>query len=151
MKQQQQQNVLDAQRANALQRQQTPLMQYQALLPFIQSVPTSRTQTTTQFGRKPSALQTGLGVGLSAFGGIGNVLKPTGNQYGYSPLPTNTPPTPTGLRISPAISSTFNPNPLALSTSPAFTPSTFGNTAPASNVNLNPFNPATAVGPIFGV
>ena len=91
MRQQQQQNVLDAQRANALQRQQTPLMQYQALLPFIQSVPTSRTQTTTQFGRKPSALQTGLGVGLSAFGGIGNVLKPTGNQYyGYSPQPTNT-------------------------------------------------------------
>ena len=131
-------------------------MQYQALLPFIQSVPTSRTQTTTQFGRKPSALQTGLGVGLSAFGGIGNVLKPTGNQLGYSPPP----PTPTFQKLTSSISPALNPmafstspifnNPLALSTSPAFTPSTFGNTAPASNVNLSPFNPATAIGPIFG-
>lgn len=105
LKQQQAQNVLDAQRRNALQRQQTPLMQYQALLPFIQTVPTSRTQTTTGFAPKPSALQTALGTGLSAFGGIGSMLKPsaqTNYNYGYN-RQTQQPKT------SPAVASTFNP------------------------------------------
>ena len=105
LQQQQAQNVLDAQRRNALQRQQTPLMQYQALLPFIQTVPTSRTQTTTGFAPKPSALQAALGTGLSAFGGIGSMLKPsaqTNYNYGYNRQAQQT-------QTSPAVASTFNP------------------------------------------
>ena len=150
MRQQQQQNILDAQRANALQRQQTPLMQYQSLLPFIQTVPTSRTQTTTGFAPKPSALQAALGTGLSAFGGIGSLLKP-GAQTNYNYGSNQQAQQAQQAQTSPAVASTFNPALLsspAFSTSPAFTPSTFGSSTP--NNMFTPFNPNTAVGPIFG-
>ena len=68
----QQQAQLDATRANQLQAQQAPLAQYQSLLPFMQSVPTGSFQTSTTFAPKPSALQSGLGVGLSTLGALGN-------------------------------------------------------------------------------
>jgi len=75
MQQQQQQAQLDATRANQLQAQQAPLAQYQSLLPFMQSVPTGSFQTSTTFAPKPSALQSGLGVGLSTLGALGNFFK----------------------------------------------------------------------------
>jgi hypothetical protein len=68
----QQQAQLDAQRANQLQAQQAPMAQYQSLLPFVQSVPTGSFQTSTTFAPRPSALQAGLGVGLSTLGALGN-------------------------------------------------------------------------------
>ena len=77
-----QQQILNAQRANALQAQQAPLQQYSALLPFIgTATQTAGTQQTQQqFTPPPSPLQAGLGVGLSALGGIGSFLNPP--QYG---------------------------------------------------------------------
>ena len=63
-------------RANAMARQQAPLAQYQALAPFISMAPAGTYQTQTQFSPKPSALMSGLGTGLSAFGAIGNLLNP---------------------------------------------------------------------------
>jgi hypothetical protein len=81
MQQQQQQAQLDAIRANQLQAQQAPLAQYQSLLPFMQSVPTGSFQTSTTFAPKPSALQSGLGVGLSTLGALGNFFnQPQGQQ-----------------------------------------------------------------------
>ena len=71
-----QQQILDAQRRNQLQAQQAPLLQYQALQPFVSMAPSGQTQTQTTFAPRPSPLQTGLGVGLSAFGALGNVLNP---------------------------------------------------------------------------
>jgi len=68
----QQQAQLDAQRMNQLQAQQAPMAQYQSLLPFVQSVPTGSFQTSTTFAPKPSALQSGLGVGLSTLGALGS-------------------------------------------------------------------------------
>lgn len=68
----QQQAQLDATRMNQLQAQQAPMAQYQSLLPFVQSVPTGSFQTSTTFAPKPSALQSGLGVGLSTLGALGN-------------------------------------------------------------------------------
>jgi hypothetical protein len=77
----QQQAQLDATRANQLQAQQAPLAQYQSLLPFMQSVPTGSFQTSTTFAPKPSALQSGLGVGLSTLGALGNFFnQPQGQQ-----------------------------------------------------------------------
>jgi hypothetical protein len=70
------QQQAEAQRANLLQAQQAPLAQYQALAPFISMAPAGQFQTSTQFAPQPSALQTGLGVGLSALGGIGSFLNP---------------------------------------------------------------------------
>ena len=67
----QQQAQLDATRMNQLQAQQAPMAQYQSLLPFVQSVPTGSFQTSTTFAPKPSALQSGLGVGLSTLGALG--------------------------------------------------------------------------------
>ena len=67
----QQQAQLEAQRMNQLQAQQAPMAQYQSLLPFIQSVPTGSFQTSTTFAPRPSALQSGLGVGLSTLGALG--------------------------------------------------------------------------------
>ena len=85
----QQQRQLDAARANALMQQQAPLQQMQSLLPFVQSVPAGFSQIGTQFGVLPSPLQTGLGVGLSALGGLGSFFNPP--QYrGY---PTVSPTT----------------------------------------------------------
>ena len=77
-----QQQILNAQRANALQAQQAPLQQFSALLPFIgTATQTAGTQQTQQqFTPPPSPLQAGLGVGLSALGGIGSFLNPP--QYG---------------------------------------------------------------------
>ena len=71
-----QQQILDAQRANALQAQQAPLQQYQSLLPFIGTAVSSGGQQSNvqQFAPRPSPLGAGLGVGLSAFGGIGSIL-----------------------------------------------------------------------------
>ena len=68
----QQQAQLDATRMNQLQAQQAPMAQYQSLLPFVQSVPTGSFQTSTTFAPRPSALQSGLGVGLSTLGALGN-------------------------------------------------------------------------------
>ena len=72
MQQQQNQAVLDAQRRNQIQAQQAPLAQYQALAPFVSMGPAGSFQTSTTFAPKPSALQAGLGVGLSTLGAMGN-------------------------------------------------------------------------------
>ena len=71
--QQQAQQMLDAQRRNLQQRQMTPLLQYQALAPFVSMAPAGQFQTTTQFAPPPSPMQAGLGVGLSAFGALGQL------------------------------------------------------------------------------
>ena len=71
--QQQTQQMLDAQRRNLQQRQMTPLLQYQALAPFVSMAPAGQFQTTTQFAPRPSAMQTGIGTGLAAFGALGNL------------------------------------------------------------------------------
>ena len=70
--QQQRQAELDAQRAGLLQAQQAPLAQYQALMPFVQMAPAGFSTTQTSFTPTPSALQAGLGVGLSTLGALGN-------------------------------------------------------------------------------
>ena len=80
LQQQLAQQQLDAQRANLMQAQQAPLAQYQALLPFIQSAPTAQSQTQTTFGPRPSPLQAGLGVGLSALGALGSFFNQGQNQ-----------------------------------------------------------------------
>jgi len=67
------QQMLDAQRRNLQQRQMTPLLQYQALAPFVSMAPAGQFQTTTQFAPRPSAMQTGIGTGLSAFGALGKL------------------------------------------------------------------------------
>ena len=67
------QAMLDAQRRNLLQRQMTPLLQYQALAPFISMAPAGQFTTTTQFAPPPSPMQAGLGVGLSALGALGQL------------------------------------------------------------------------------
>jgi hypothetical protein len=67
------QQMLDAQRRNLQQRQMTPLLQYQALAPFVSMAPAGQFQTTTQFAPRPSAMQTGIGTGLAAFGALGNL------------------------------------------------------------------------------
>ena len=87
----QQQRQLDAARANAMMQQQAPLQQMQSLLPFVQSVPAGFSQIGTQFGVLPSPLQTGLGVGLSALGGLGSFFNPP--QYRGYPTATATPTT----------------------------------------------------------
>ena len=85
LQQQLAQQQLQASRANALQAQTAPLLQYQSLLPFIQTVPTGAMQTNIGFQPTPSPLQAGLGVGLSALGAIGNFLNP--NPYYSQPNP----------------------------------------------------------------
>jgi hypothetical protein len=80
MQQQLAQQQLEAQRANALQAQQAPLAQYQSLLPFVQTVPSGQQQTTTTYAPQPSALQAGLGVGLSTLGALGNFFNQGNNQ-----------------------------------------------------------------------
>ena len=72
LQQQLAQQQLEAQRQNLMQAQQAPLAQYQALLPFIQAAPRASSQTQTTFGPRPSPLQAGLGVGLSALGALGS-------------------------------------------------------------------------------
>ena len=67
------QQMLDTQRRNLQQRQMTPLLQYQALAPFVSMAPAGQFQTTTQFAPKPSAMMTGIGTGLQAFGSLGNL------------------------------------------------------------------------------
>ena len=70
------QQRLDAQRRNQLQRQQAPLLQYQALQPFVSMAPAGQFQTTTDFAPAPSPLQAGLSTGLGAFGAFGNFMNP---------------------------------------------------------------------------
>jgi len=77
LQQQLAQQQLQASRANALQAQTAPLLQYQSLLPFIQTVPTGAMQTNIGFQPTPSPLQAGLGVGLSALGALGNFMNPS--------------------------------------------------------------------------
>jgi hypothetical protein len=67
------QQMLDAQRRNLQQRQMTPLLQYQALQPFVSMAPAGQFQTTTQFAPPPSALQSGLSTGLATFGALGKL------------------------------------------------------------------------------
>jgi len=67
------QAMLDAQRRNLQQRQMTPLLQYQALQPFVSMAPSGTFQTDTQFVPAPSPMQAGLGAGLSAFGALGQL------------------------------------------------------------------------------
>jgi len=76
MTQQQRQRQLDAQRAGLLQAQQAPLAQYQALMPFVSMAPAGQTQFQTQFTPNPSALQAGVGTGLSTLGALGNFFNP---------------------------------------------------------------------------
>ena len=71
--QNQAQAMLDAQRRNLQQRQMTPLLQYQALQPFVSMAPAGQFQTITDFAPRPSAMMTGIGTGLSAFGSLGNL------------------------------------------------------------------------------
>jgi hypothetical protein len=82
MTQGQQQNQLNAARQNALMQQQAPMQQMQSLLPFVQSVPAGFSQIGTTYGVQPSALQTGLGAGLSALGGIGSFFNPPQYKVG---------------------------------------------------------------------
>jgi hypothetical protein len=82
MTQGQQQNQLNAARQNALMQQQAPMQQMQSLLPFVQSVPAGFSQIGTTYGVQPSALQTGLGVGLSALGGLGSFFNPPQYKVG---------------------------------------------------------------------
>jgi hypothetical protein len=82
--QQQRQRELDAQRAGLLQAQQAPLAQYQALMPFVNMSPTGTSNVQTQYTPPPSALQAGLGVGLSTLGAIGNFNNPN-NQLRQQP------------------------------------------------------------------
>ena len=70
------QRQADALRAGKVQAQMTPLTQYQSLMPFMQMAPAGVSQRQTQFTPRPSALHSGLGVGLSALGGIGSFLNP---------------------------------------------------------------------------
>ena len=51
----------------------TPLLQYQALAPFVSMAPAGQFQTTTQFAPPPSAMQSGLSTGLAAFGALGKL------------------------------------------------------------------------------
>ena len=67
------QAMLDAQRRNLQQRQMTPLLQYQALAPFVSMAPAGQFQTITDFTPRPSAMMTGIGTGLQAFGSLGNL------------------------------------------------------------------------------
>tara|TARA_R100001086_G_scaffold17732_3_gene8781 strand:+ start:5330 stop:6943 length:1614 start_codon:yes stop_codon:yes gene_type:complete len=67
------QAMLDAQRRNLLQRQMTPLLQYQALQPFVSMAPAGQFQTITDFAPRPSAMQIGIGTGLQTFGALGNL------------------------------------------------------------------------------
>jgi hypothetical protein len=83
--QQQRQRELDAQRAGLLQAQQAPLAQYQALMPFVQMAPAGFSTTQTSFTPSPSALQAGLGTGLSTLGALGNFYgQPQGTYYGQT-------------------------------------------------------------------
>ena len=84
----QQQAQLDAARANAMQYQMAPMQQMQSLLPFVQTVPAGFSQTATTFGMPPSALQTGLGAGLSALGGLGSFFNPPQTNYYAQPTVT---------------------------------------------------------------
>ena len=68
-----QQRQLDAQRRNLLQAQQAPLAQFQALAPFVQLAPAGQFQTFTDFAPAPSAMQIGIGTGLSTLGALGNL------------------------------------------------------------------------------
>ena len=68
------QRQAEAARQNAIARQMAPLQQFQSLAPFVSMAPAGTFQTTTQYGKQPSAMQTGLGVGLSALGSLGNFL-----------------------------------------------------------------------------
>ena len=74
LQQDQLQRLLDAEQRNLLQRQMTPLLQYQALAPFIGMAPAGQFTTTTQFAPPPSPMQAGLGVGLSSFGALGQLF-----------------------------------------------------------------------------
>ena len=67
------QAMLDAQRRNLQQRQMTPLLQYQALQPFVSMAPAGQFQTITDFTPRPSAMMTGIGTGLEAFGSLGKL------------------------------------------------------------------------------
>ena len=69
----QMQRMLDAQRRNLQQRQMAPLAQFQALQPFVSMAPAGQFQTITDFAPRPSAVQAGLGTGLSAFGALGQL------------------------------------------------------------------------------
>ena len=72
---------LTAQRRDLEQARMAPLAQYQALTPFVSLAPSGQTQFTTSFGMPPSALQAGLGVGLSTLGALGNFYgQPQQNQ-----------------------------------------------------------------------
>jgi len=82
--QQLRQSELDAQRAALLQAQQAPLAQYQALIPFVNMSPTGTTNVQTQYTPPPSALQAGLGVGLTTLGAVGNFNNPN-NQLNQQP------------------------------------------------------------------
>jgi hypothetical protein len=104
-----QQAQLDVARRNALAQQQAPLQQMQSLLPFVQSVPAGFSQTATTFGVPPSPLQTGLGVGLSALGGLGSFFNPQ-PMYDPNAVFRRTSNAPTTSAMPPTTSVPFDPS-----------------------------------------
>jgi hypothetical protein len=73
-----QQNILDAQRQMLQQAQMAPLMQYQALMPFVSMAgqQTGPSGIRTDFTPGANPLQAALGVGLSTAGALGNYMNP---------------------------------------------------------------------------
>ena len=69
---------LDAQRRNLLAAQQAPLAQFQAAAPFVSMAPAGQFQTITDFAPPPSAMQIGIGTGLSTLGALGNLYSGKG-------------------------------------------------------------------------
>jgi hypothetical protein len=87
--QQLRQAELDAQREALEQARTAPLRQFQAAKPFIEMVPAGRSDIRTDFTAPPSALQTAIGTGLSAFGGLGSLYGGGGNYAGYQQPPSS--------------------------------------------------------------
>ena len=73
-----QQNILDAQRQMLQQAQMAPLMQYQALMPFVSMAgqQTGPSGIRTDFTPGANPLQAALGVGLSTAGALGSYMNP---------------------------------------------------------------------------
>ena len=82
--QRQRQAEFDAQR-EALEKARTaPMDQYREAKTYIDMIPAGRTDIRTDFTAPPSALQTAIGTGLSAFGGLGS-LYGGGGSYQAQP------------------------------------------------------------------
>jgi len=71
-----QQNIYDAQRGTLQQAQMAPLLQYQALMPFVNMAGEYARpgQTGIRYTAPPNPLSAGLSTGLGAFGAFGNMF-----------------------------------------------------------------------------